>query len=61
MPFDNVQTGLPEMAVKDGTTFTVTCDQAGSQITQLVVHGWLEGPAPDGPVPLEPVLAHEPV
>lgn len=61
MPTNNVSTSLPQLTVRDGTTFTVTADDPGAVVTQLTVHGWQDDPAPQAPIPLEPVLAHEPV
>lgn len=54
----NVSTSLPQLNLKSGSTFSVVASDPGSVITQLVVHGWQEEPAPPDPIPLAPVLAH---
>lgn len=38
MPTD-VAAPLPDLKVNEGTTYTVTCDDASAIITELVVHG----------------------
>lgn len=57
MPVD-VSASLPQLDLLPGTTLTVTLDDPGAIISQLVVHGWQELPAADLPLP-SPLLAVE--
>jgi hypothetical protein len=58
MPAD-VSTALPQLDLRDSTIVTVTLDDPGAVITQLVLHAYQTLPSvlPDNPVPrlaLEP-------
>lgn len=57
MPTD-VAASLPQLDLLPGTTLTVTLDDPGAVIVQLVVHGWQELTATDLPA-VAPLLAVE--
>lgn len=53
MPLD-VAASLPQLDLLPGAIITVTLDDPGAIITQVVVHGWQQVPVPEqaGPLPL---------
>lgn len=59
MPAD-VSTSLPQLDLAEGTVVTVTADDPGAVIGQLVVHGWQELPGAPADEPL-PLLTLEPL
>ncbi len=58
MPAD-VKTSLPEMDWQIGDTVTVTCDDPGAVITQLIIRVNQQAPAGAAPEP-DALLAHLP-